>query len=346
MSHAASSFPSAATPWFEKIFGALSEPLSSWLNVNTHAAHLLITLLGSNALFSLLLAILIHVLLPRRLRTHPLRNVLAIAGLGSLLPVLGPLLLLIVGLVLPLLEKAPARLLPRLLPNPSYASEVASHLGHYGAGGVLARLRGLDNRQGARALMALEHRRNALTTRVINQTLGHPDETLRLLAYNLLERREKAIVTQLDRLDERLVGEPVDSARIALESVELHLEFIYLEIAHGSLRQAHLDAAARMLERIGEAPAEAAWRLRWLLQRARWMQLQGRAGDVPDIAGLCLAALEAGAAPARALPWLLEQAWKVRDHAAIRRLLGAYPLHPGIPLLGPATVRWTGVARS
>lgn len=346
MIHACSSIAHGVPPWFGKFFNALSDPLSSWLRVDAHSAHLLIAILGANALFCLLLATLVQVLLPRRLRHHAVRNVLAIAGLGSLLPVLGPLLLLLVGLVFPLLEKAPARVLPRLLPNPSYASEVSSQYGHYGAGGVLARLRSLDNRQGARALMAIEHRRNALTTRVINQTLGHPDETLRLLAYNLLERREKAIVAQLGKLDARLAGNPAEPSRVALEAVELHLEFIYLEIARGGLRKAHLDAAGDMLDRVGDVPSEAAWRLRWLLQRARWMQLRGRDDDESDIKACYLTALDGGAAPARALPWLLEKAWKARDHAAIRRLLGAYPLHPGIPLLGPVASRWTGATRA
>lgn len=332
--------------WLQRFPDALSEPLSTWLRADVHAAPLLLALLGVNALLSLVLATLTQALLPRRLRLHPVRNVLAIAGLGSLLPALGPLFLLIVGLVFPLLEKAPARRLPQLLPNPSFASEVSAISGHFGAGGALARLRGMDNRQGARALMAIEHRRNALTTRVISQTLGHPDETLRLLAYNLLERREKAIVAQLGRIDARLDTHPTDAVRVALEGVELHLEFIYLEIARGSLRQAHLDAAGHLLKRIGEVPHDAPWRPRWLLLRARWLQLRGKTGTEADIGNCYRAALAAGAAPARALPWLLEQAWKARDYAAIRQLIGAYPPHPGIPLLGPVAVRWMEAAPS
>ncbi len=340
--HAISSTPA----WMQTLSDALYEPLSTWMRSQGHAAPLLFALLGANTLLSLLLATLTQALLPRRLQLHPVRNVLAITGLGSLLPVLGPLFLLVVGLLFPLLEKAPARRLPQLLPNPSFASEVSAISGHFGAGGALARLRGMDNRQGARALMAIEHRRNALTTRVISQTLGHPDETLRLLAYNLLERREKAIVAQLGRIDARLDTQPSDAVRVALEGVELHLEFIYLGIAQGSLRDAHLAAAGQLLERIGEAPQDAAWRPRWLLLRARWLQLRGESGTEADIGNCYRAALAAGAAPARALPWLLEQAWKARDYAAIRQLIGAYPPHPGIPLLGPVAVRWMGAAPS
>ena len=316
----------------------LSESVASWLNIATPSAPLLLSLLSANALFSMLVATLIQSVLPRRLRRRPLRNVLALAGLGSLLPLAGPLLLLLAGLTFPLLEKARARAMPRALPRTDFASEVPAHFSHFGAGGALARLGSADTEESTRALFAIEHRRTALTTRLIAHTLDHPDETIRLLAFKMLERREKTLYKPLLKLENRLAMNPPNAKLIALEAARIHLEILELGFAEGSLREVHLEKAQHLLERIGEAPADAPWRPHWLLVRARWMTLAG----LPQarIARGFREALDAGIAPSRALPWLLEQAWAARDYAGIRRLLRDYPPHPKLPGLGPVAVHW------
>ncbi len=316
--------------------------IQPWLSPTTPAAPLLTALLLANALLGLLFAVITQGLLPRRLREHPTLNVLTLSAFASLLPLIGPLLLLTIGLVYPLLKKAPRRFLPKLLTHLTYATEVQGHYSHFGAGGALARLHTAqsDSAQGSRALLAIESQRSWETTHILNTTLSHPDESLRLLAHHMLVHREAAIVAPMSRLEAQLGINDELVARTALELSELHLEFISYGMVSGSLRKMHIDHAQQLLSTIGEPPAEVAWHTRFLLVRARLMRQRGRATDQVRIAQDYTQALTAGVAPARALPWLLEQAWQARDYTRMHTLLAHYRLYTQIPLIGPVAARW------
>lgn len=305
------------------------------------AASMVLTLLLANVLVSALVAALTHGLLPRRLRKRPLPSILTLAALGSMLPLLGPLLVLVVGLLYPHLEKDSHHLPPKVVRQPTYATEVRGHVSRFGAGGALARLRSAlpESRVGSRALLAIATRRNRETTHLLRGALSHPDETLRLLAHNLLARREEAIIAQMSRLEEHRRNHGLGAPQITLDLAELHLEFVYLGIVSGGLRRMHLDAAQELVAAIGEPPADAPWRSRLLLVRARLNQQQPQVQEA-DVTLDYELARAAGAAPARALPWLLESAWRARDYARLRGLLARNPLYRHIPLIGPVAKVW------
>jgi hypothetical protein len=305
------------------------------------AAYIVLVLLLGNMLVSTLTAALAHWLLPQRLRTRPLSAILTLAALGSLLPLLGPLLVLAVGLLYPRLEKNSQHLPPRVVRQPTYASEVRGHVSRFGAGGALARLRSAlpESGVGSRALLAIATRRNRETTHLLRSALRHPDESLRLLAHNLLARREEAIIAQMSRLEEHRRTHGLGAPQITLDLAELHLEFVYLGIVSGGLRQMHLDAAKQLIQGLGESPKDVPWRSRLLLVRARLNQQRPEVQEA-DLMRDYEAALAAGAAPARALPWLLESAWRTRDYASLRRLLAHNPLYRHIPLIGPVAKVW------
>lgn len=319
--------------------------LTRWLQpASTPAtASLVLTLLLANILLSALIAMIVRRLLPQRLRGRAALDILALTILGSMMPLLGPLLLLAIGLAYPRFEKGPQRPQPKVVLQPTFASEIRGHFSHFGAGGALARLRSTapDSEQGSRALLAIAARRSRETTHLLSEALSHPDETLRLLAHNLLARREEAIVGHMSRLEEyrRAHGPSPGAVQIAVDLAELHLEFLYLGIVSGSLRQMHLDAAQQLIEAIGEPPADAPWRTRLLLVRARLNQQRLPAGQA-EVARDYELASAAGAAPARALPWLLENAWRARDYSRLRSLLRDRRLYRHIPLIGPVAALW------
>lgn len=303
----------------------------------------LVGFLVFNLAVSGLFALVTQLLLPKRTHGHRLLNVAALTAFGGMLPALGPLLILIAGLGYPLLGKEPRRRLPNLLKGPEFAAEVESRPGQFGHGGALARLRapGGDSRQAARALMAIETRRDQETTRLLNETLSHPDEMLRLVAHNLLGRREKVVVEQLVDLEKRFQATNRGEPRLALDLAELHLEFLYLGIVDGALRSLHLDAAERLLAGLGDPDPNLPWATRLLVLRARLKQMSGTLAEKTAIARDYQRALELGAAPARALPWLLEQAWRERDYPSIHRLVEKFALHAEIPVIGPVAQRWS-----
>ena len=305
------------------------------------AASMVLTVLLANVLLSTLIAALTHRLLPRRLGKRPWLGILTLAALGSLLPLLGPLLVLVVGLLYPHLEKDSHHLPPKVVRQPAYATEVRGHVSRFGAGGALARLRSAlpESGVGSRALLAIATRRNRETTHLLRGALSHPDETLRLLAHNLLARREEAIIAQMSRLEEHRRTHGLGAPQITLDLAELHLEFVYLGIVSGGLRRMHLDAAGELIAAIGAPPANAPWRCRLLLVRARLNQQQPQVQEA-DVALDYELARAAGAAPARALPWLLESAWRARDYSRLRLLLARNPLYRHIPLIGPVAKGW------
>ena len=326
------------------MIAAVTAHLADWLQPASMsaAATRVLALLLLNALLSALCAVIGHVLLPRRLRERRALNVLTLAALGGMLPVLGPALILLVGLVYPRLEKDLHHPQPKLVRQPAYASEIRGHVSHFGAGGALARLRAAlpSSDLGSRALLAIATRRSRDTTHLLRGALNHPDETLRLLAHNLLARREEAIIAQMNRLEAHRRAHGLGTTQTTLDLAELHLEFVYLGIVSGSLRQMHLDAAQQLIEAIGEPPAQAPWRTRLLLARARLEQQRLPTAREADITRDYERALASDAAPARALPWLLESAWRSRDYAHLRALLAQRPLYRHIPLIGPVARLW------
>ena len=317
--------------------------ITGWLQPASAAAAttLVLMVLFGNALLSTLCAILSHALLPRRLRKRTVRNVIALGALGSMLPLLGPLLVLFVGLIYPRLESGSHAPPPKVVRHPTYATEVRGHVSRFGAGGALARLRTARpySDLGSRALLAIATRRSRDTTHLLRGALNHPDETLRLLAHNLLARREEAIIAQIGRLETLRRAQGLGAVQIILDLAELHLEFVYLGIVNGSLRQMHIDAAQQLIDSIGEPPVAAAWRTRLLIVRARLKQQQS-AADAAEAPREYELAAAAGAAPARVLPWLLESAWRARDYSRLRDLLAQHPLYRHIPLIGPVAKLW------
>lgn len=323
----------------------LGTVIDTWMHPASAGAAIvsIVSLLLANALFSLLFATITQGLLPVRLRQTAALNVLALTVFGSLLPGVGPVLLLLLGVICPYLQKGPQPVPPRLLLRPTYASGIQSRFSYFGAGGALVRLRDArpGSPQGSRALLAVETLRNQESISLISDALSHSDETLRLLAHNLLAKREESIVGHMSRLEAQLGRKDHrNQARAMLELAELHLEFLYLGFVTGSLKAMHLDAAQRLLDALGEPPESVPWHTRFKVLRARLRRQYGVAGGEALIRQDYEQALSAGAAPARALPWLLEQAWHTRDYARIHELLARHRLYAQIPLIGPVAERW------
>jgi hypothetical protein len=323
---------------------ALLGSLGDWLQpaAMPAAASMVLAVLLANLALSALLAVLAQRLLPPRLRGHAWRDVLALAAVGSLIPLLGPLFVLAVGVVYPHLEKEPGPPPPNVVPQATYSTEVRGHFSRFGAGGALARLRAAapGSEQGSRALLAIAARRGRATTDLLSEALSHRDETLRLLAHNLLARREDSIVALMSRLEEHRRAHGSGCAPTTLDLAELHLEYLYLGIVSGSLRQMRLEAAQGLIETLGEPAADAPWRTRLLLARARLNQQRLPAAPEAEVTRDYERASAAGAAPARVLPWLLESAWRERDYSRLRRLLERHRLYRHVPLIGPVAALW------
>ncbi|OBS08493.1 hypothetical protein [Acidihalobacter prosperus] len=312
--------------------------LHDWLTPSgSTAGPLVLGLLLINTLLSLLIALPARRLIPARLRGHPVIDYATLTAMGTLIPILGPLLLLVMLVVLPRLEKSRAPQQPNYISSPAFAPEIPSEPSHFGVGGAIARLRNLDpgSAQGARALMAIENQRSANTTELLREALRHPDEHLRLLAHALIDQRESDITRMIRRLEGVLPQTPDHaSGPLRLELAELHQELLYMGLAREGMSRHHQAACQRHLEaareNLGDTP-------RLLRIEGRLLQRSPRAERT---AATYARALEAGAPPGRVLPYLAEIAWRNRDYAAIRALFARNSLFTELPVVGRIAERW------
>lgn len=303
-------------------------------------ARLVVMILLANTVISLLTAIPARRLIPVGLRGRPVIDYATLTAMGTLIPLLGPILLLLMLIILPNFEKDHTPENPYHLSTPTFAPEIKSVPGHFGVGGAVIRLRRLDpgSTQSTCALLAIDVRHNATTTRLLRETLSHPDENLRLLAHALIDRRETGISRMIQCLENAIPHSqsPVQTV-LHLELAELHQELLYMGLVREGMSEFHLRASRRHLNAVRGRLGDNS---RLLRIEARILQQSGQRSAA---VALYERALAAGAPPARVLPYLADFAWQRRDYPAIRQLFSCSTLFSELPVVGRIASRWRTV---
>ena len=171
--------------------------------------------------------------------------------------------------------------------------------------------------QRLKALVALQHVPGRIASPLLRTLLGDDSEDLRLLAYGMLERKEKTLNAAIHAEHQRLAAARTPTAQTLAHTrlAGLYWELIYQGLAQGDLRQ---HAAESGLRHVREAltlhPAAAGLRL-------RSGQFLSTLGDTAGAQTAFEAALAAGMPSHRVLPLLAELAFQRRDFAAVRTLL-------------------------
>jgi len=197
--------------------------------------------------------------------------------------------------------------------------------------------------QRVRSVMALRRMDPKRAVPLLRVALGDRSEDVRLLAYAILERREKQIRARithaLAELREEVGGDvsQTDNAQLTrLRGLANdHWELVYGEFSEGDGQKLNLDQAARWAEAALRDKFDGTTAL--LLARVRLKQ------SVPEAAWeLIVAAERAGVAPGVCAPLLAEAAFLMRKFDAIPRLLARVaddPMHPA--RLEPVARFWT-----
>jgi len=318
---------------------AIDHPLHPWLATHGTGYPMLLEVLLLNAVASALLAAAGLLLRPANRRDLWYRDYLALLGVGLLMPILGPLLMLLGLLLFNRLSHRRDPTEARQLMTSPFVPEPPRQLGHFGVGGAVHGLKAgsFDTGKSIRALMLLEQQRSAHTSQVLFDTLGHPDESVRLTAAGLLDRRESRLLQLVRRVEKAIETAGADEvARIAnlhMEAAQLNAEMLYLRLAREGMARMYIDRWGRHLDlaqaRCGERPD-------WLVSKARWLA-QSR---LPGSSNLYQRAFEANAAPASVMPYLAERCWQARDYSQLRQLADAGDLFCGLPLAGVIRRRW------
>ncbi|HEY8587212.1 MAG TPA: hypothetical protein VIL60_10895 [Rhodanobacter sp.] len=319
--------------------GAVEPSLHGWLDADAAGGVGLLDVWLLSALISVLLAVAGLALRPANRRDVWYRDYLALLGIGLLMPVVGPLFMLL-GILLfkRLAHRRDPAVATRLMTS-AFVPEPPRQLGRFGVGGAVHGLKAgsLDTDKSIRALMLIEQRRSAQTSQLLFDTLGHPDESVRLTAAGLLDRRESRLLQLLRQVERAIKGAgPTEVRRVArlhLEAAQLSAEMLYQRLAREGMVRLyverwglHLDEAQPLC---GEQP-------NWLICKARWLSHN----QLPGSLDLYQRALEAGAAPASVMPYLAEHCWHQRDYSHLRELAATGDMFGGLPVAGAIRRRW------
>ncbi|NNM52159.1 MAG: hypothetical protein HKM02_08025 [Pseudomonadales bacterium] len=171
-----------------------------------------------------------------------------------------------------------------------------------------------------KALLSLQDMPTRHTSGLLRDSLGDTLDDLRLLAYGMLEQREKALASQLQRQLERYqeAVEQHDEARhaaVARSLAEIYWEMIYQNLALGDMRD---YAAEQALHYLNDA-------LRLQVRDAGLWVLNGRLrlmqGDHTGAQGAFMAAIAMGFPRVRVQPYLAELAFLRHDYEKTRQLI-------------------------
>jgi tetratricopeptide (TPR) repeat protein len=292
---------------------------------------LLLVCLAVQAVAALLISLGIARAMPLRYRT-PRKGVLAalwflnfavpIGGIACTLGALG---------IARLLPRPAARLPVTQIDEPEFAANLIGNVA-YGRGARLkAELQNADAGTAFRmtALLAMQSMPARTVSPLLQGMLSDPLDDIRLLAYGILDSREKALTKQilqerpkLDRAQHPELND-VDRRRANKALAELYSELIYEHLVTGDVyRNAADQAEGFAAAALASDPDDASlWRLRGRLA------LDRRDLDAADT--MLQRAIDCGFPRERMLPYLAEAAYQRRDFARVRRLLGEMDSHAG-----------------
>lgn len=271
----------------------------------------------------LLHSLLCYRLLPSGLRTSPWKSLVFLFSLGLFLPgigLVGPLGLL--GLLHR--RRRQHRVHLRLVPIPDLprAPFRVSAQPIYIAVGLMGVIRHSSHIPlRLQAVMATRQMPDRLAIPILSVALKDQSDDVRLLAYSMLDGKERQIDERIKALEHRLDEKPSASRlpdlwrRLAQE----HWELVYLGLVQGQLQQHALAEARRLLgQALDQRPDDSG---AWLLLG----RIHLRAGDALAALQALDRSLQAGMSIQAVAPYQAEAAFHLRRWAEVRHFLSQIP---------------------
>jgi hypothetical protein len=336
---AAHSVPDASAEWLGGLVNADLATLRSAAQLNTQTTLLCLLV---QAVAALATALGLATMMPARYRLPRIGMLASLWCLNFAVPIGGILCslgALAVGAALP---RPRAQLPVVLIEEPEFAANLIGTVS-YGRGARLkAELQNAEAGTSFRmtALLAMQSMPARTVSPLLQGMLADPLDDIRLLAYGILDNREKVLTQQIlverPKLDRKLNPDLSDAERAHANRTlaQLYSELIYENLVTGDVYRNAADQAdgfaAAALE---HDPNDAAlWRLRGRLAIARL--------DLDGAETMLQRAIDCGFPRDRMLPWLAETAYLRRDFARVRTLLGEIDSRASTPTLSAVLDFW------
>jgi tetratricopeptide (TPR) repeat protein len=300
--------------------------------------NLLFAYLAAHALASALVATVLFPLLTREQRSRPLHPYLFFFAVAFFVPVLGVAGLLgavLIGRLVP--EKARAETI-EMHEAPVYdprAGEVASVRSK---GGVRVQLgdSGAPVETRLKALLAVQALPARVANPMVREMLSDPSDDLRLVAYGILDAREKSINARIHAASQRLAQMPPARERAQLERqlADLYWELVYQGLVQGDLRDHAMAQSRRHLDQALSLDPEDAGL--WALCG----RLASQEGDYGEAERAFERARQFGLPEARVLPYLAEVAFRQRRFDEVQALAGRLAAGPQVQRIAQVLRYW------
>ena len=208
-----------------------------------------------------------------------------------------------------------------------------------GEGGAWSRLKTGSATRDAKleALMAAGAVPGQNASRLLRMATGDSDDEIRLVAFNLFDRREKSINSSINRLLSALkeAGEDREKGDICGKLAFSYWEFVYNELARAELMHFYLDQALSYACKAEELGGET-YPVSMLKGR-----IYLRRGNTEEAERAIERAMELGAPPDKAVPFRAEIMYLKRDFTALKELFHGHSYLRHKPGIGAVVSFWT-----
>jgi polysaccharide biosynthesis protein PelE len=256
------------------------------------------------------------------------------AALGFFVPVLGVVALLLLLVSAQYVPTGPRREPFQLVEGPRYSGAPVAAASGFNRAGIrpVLQSRSAPVELKLKALLALQAIPSRAANNLIREMLREPVDDMRLLAYGLLDAREKVLDARIHALKVRLdaVTAPGARAPILKELAESYWELVYRGIVQGDLLRHSAAEALRYLGESlkGEPDDPGAWAL-----HGRLLSIERRDREADEAFGTAVAL---GLPESRVLPYRAELAFRARDFERVRLLMRQVGLQPANALAAVA----------
>ena len=189
-----------------------------------------------------------------------------------------------------------------------------------------------------RALVALQNVSGRVASPLLRDVLTDPSEDIRLLAYGMLDNKEKllnhSIHSETKHFNSAVAGS-VEQAEAAKRLADLYWELVYQELAQGDLRLHALQQSLHYTQiSLLQTPVDAGLHLR----HGRLLQSLGQAHAARAAYDQALAL---GLPKTRIVPYLAEVAYDLGDFNTVRALMNELGDWQSLPRLRPVIRYWS-----